>query len=144
MWRSKKFLLVALLVPAVLVGSISGVAFAQTENGEDSKPEARHEALLERVSEIYEENTGVTIDPQELQNAFAEAKGEMHEEAMHNHLQRLVDDGTLAQAQADQYSEWWESRPDIQLPPPPRFGPGPHGPGGPGPGLQPPEGDLAS
>jgi hypothetical protein len=111
--RSKKFIILAVLGTVVLVGSITGVVLAQTGNGDDSQPEARYEALLGRVCTIYEENTGVAIESQELENAFAQAQSEMQAEALKNHLQSLVDEGKITQDEADQYLEWWQSRPDV-------------------------------
>ena len=115
MWRSKKFIVIA-LAAVLLVGSITGVVLAQ--NGDDSQPEARHEALLERVCEIYQENTGVAVNPQELKDAFAQAQSEMLEEALGSRLQYLVEQGKITQGEADQYLEWWQSKPDV----PPGFG----------------------
>src|SRR4030043_1437598 len=111
MRRSKKFVLVTILATVGLVGSITGVVLAQ--NGDDSQPKAGPEALLERVSEIYEENTGVAIDSQKLKEAFAQAQSEIRGEAVKNRLQSLVDEGKLTQEQADQYLEWWQSKPDV-------------------------------
>ncbi len=107
MRRSKKFILVTILATVGLVGSITGVVLAQ--NGDDSQPKAGPEALLERVSEIYEENTGVAIDPQQLQEAFAQALSEMRTEALHNRLQSLVGEGKITQEQVDALQKWWES-----------------------------------
>ena len=120
MWRNKKFLLVALLVPAVLAGSIGGVAFAQGEDVDES----RSKPLLARVADK------LGIDQQALEDAFAEAQSEMRTEALGNHLQSFVDEGTITQEEADQYIQWWTSKPDIELPRSPRFGPGLHGTGG--------------
>ncbi len=124
MWRSKKFLMVVLLAAVLLVGSTAGVVLAQTGNGDDGQPEARDAALLDKVCEIYEQNTGVAIDSEALKDAFAQAQDEMRAEAMQNRLQNLVDQGTITQDEADEYLEWWESKPDV----PARFGFG--GPGG--------------
>jgi len=131
MKRNKKYILITVLSIAVAVGIVTGVVFAQSDNGDDIEPKARHEALLDRVCEIYEENTGVAIDPQALQDAFAEARGEMLDKAMDSRLQYLVDQGIITQEEADQYFEWWESRPDVQLPGCAPFGPKPNGPCGP-------------
>ena len=81
MWRKKKFILPVLIV-AVVAGSLGGVAFAQTENGDDGQPAARHEALLDRVCEVYEENTGVAIDSEALKDTLVQAGGEMRTEAL--------------------------------------------------------------
>ena len=120
MWRSKKFIVIALLATVLLVGSIGGVALAQTGNGEESHPDTHHEALLDRVIEIYEEKTGTAIDPEELEAAFAQARSELcpeplpggrmiDPEAMQERLQSLVEQGKITQEQADKMTEQWES-----------------------------------
>lgn len=124
MRRSRKFILIGLLAVVVLAGSIGGVALAQTGNGDDTQPGTQYIAILERVSEIYKEKTGVTIDPQELQNAFIQAGQERMTEARNQFRQRLIDEGQITQEQLDEFDAWLESKPDIPLP----FGKG--GPGG--------------
>jgi len=118
MWRSKK--VIAIVVAAVLViGGSVGVVLAADNGDEDgSPPEARHGVLLGRVCEIYEESTGTSIDPEALKDAFAQAQGEMRTEALNNWLQKLVDEDKIIQSQADQWMEWWQSRPDVPI----RFG----------------------
>jgi polyhydroxyalkanoate synthesis regulator phasin len=86
----------------------------------------RYEALLDRTCAIYQERTGVAIDSEQLKNVLEQAQGELLDEALETRLQNLVDEGEMTQEEADQYLEWWQSRPDIGLPLP--------GPGGPGPG----------
>ena len=112
MWRSKKLIIVAVLTAMMLTGSIGGVALA-ADNGDDSEPEAKYEALLDRVCEIYQENTGVTIDQEALKDAFAQAQSEMQNEALETWLQSLVEQGKITQEQADDYLEWWQVRPDV-------------------------------
>lgn len=114
MWRSKKFIIAMVLVAVVAVGSIGGIALA-ADNGEDSQPQAQHEALLERVCEIYEQNTGTAIDVQALKEAFAQAQSEIRNEALNNYLQSLVDEGKITQEQAGEYLEWWQLRPDVPI-----------------------------
>ena len=82
MWRSKKFIIIALLAAVVLVGSIGGVVLAQTENGNDSGPRARFGALVDRVCEFYNANPDrpCDIDADVLKAAFAEARSEMEAE----------------------------------------------------------------
>jgi len=115
MWRGKKVMVIA-LAALLLVGSSVGVVLA-ADNGDEagSPPEAQHWALLDRVCEIYEENTGTTIDQQALQDAFAQARSEIQAEAMQNRLANLVDKGRITQDEADQYLEWWQSRPDVAV-----------------------------
>jgi hypothetical protein len=114
MWRSKKF--IAIVVAAVLVigGSVGGTLAADTGNEDECSPGTQHAAMLDRVCAIYQENTGTTIDSQALQDAFAQAQSEMREEAMQNRLQNRVEQGEIFQDEADQYLEWWQSKPDVQ------------------------------
>jgi len=117
MWKTKKGILVALLVGVLLVGSIGGaVAFAQTGNDNGSQPKAQDDTLLDKVSAIYQKNTGVAIDTQQLKDAFAQAQSEMRDEAMQSRLQNLVGQGKITQDQADAYLKWSQAKPDIQLP----------------------------
>ena len=112
MWRRKKLIVVAVLVAVMLAGSIGGAVLA-ADNGDDSQPEARYGALWDKVSEIYEQKTGVALDQEALKDAFAQARSEVRDEALQNRLQNLVDEGKIAQEEADQYLEWWQSRPDV-------------------------------
>jgi hypothetical protein len=114
MFRSKKLIIGLVLAVVLLAGSIGGVALANGDD-DDSLPEARQGALLDKVCEIYKEKTGVTIDPEELEDAFAEAQSEMRAEALDNHLQSLVEQGEITQDEADQYKTWLESKPDFPL-----------------------------
>lgn len=125
MWRRKKLIIVAVLAAVMLVGSIGGVVLA-TDNGDDSQPEVRCGALWDRVSEVYEQKTGVALDQEALRAAFAQAQSdmraevlqklrEMETEALRNRLQNLVDQGKITQGEADQYLEWQQSRPDVSV-----------------------------
>ena len=118
MRRSKKFIIIAVTVAAVLAGILNGVAFAQTENEDEGQPEAKWEALFDRVLEIYEEKTGVAIDQKALKDSFIQARNEMRDEALQNRLQNLVDQERITQGEADEYLEWWQAKPDTPL----RFG----------------------
>ena len=123
MSRRKKLIIAAVLVAVMVVGIVGGVALA-ADNGNDSEPEAKHEALLNRVFEIYLENTGVAIDQEALKDAFAQARSEMQAKALETRLQSLVEEGKITQAQADEYLDWWQEKPDVP------FGFGFGGPGG--------------
>jgi polyhydroxyalkanoate synthesis regulator phasin len=111
---------------------------------DQATPSDRHQALLDRACVIYQESTGVAIDSEQLKDALEQAQGELQDEALEDRLQNLVDEGKMTQEEADQYLEWWQSRPDIEAPLPGLGGPGPGGgmtqargfgpPGGPGPG----------
>ena len=100
MWRSKKFIIGAVLAVVVLAGSLGGVALAQTESVSDGSGKT----LLARVAEI------LGIDQQKLEDAFAQARTDMRDEA----FQKLVDEGKITQEQADQYKVWLQARPDME------------------------------
>ncbi len=79
MWRSKKFIVITLLLVVILVGGAAGgIAYVQADSENDNAPQAQHRALLSRVCEIYEENTGATIELEQLENAFTQARQELH------------------------------------------------------------------
>ena len=126
--RSKKLIIAAVLALVVLAGGIGGAVLAAggEEGALDQDP---REALLDRVLEIYEQQTGVAIDAEALKGAFEQACEEGRTEAMQTRLQALVDEGTMTQAEADEYLEWQQSKPDVA----PGFGsPGRGGFRGPG------------
>jgi hypothetical protein len=113
MWRSKKFILIGLLTVVVLAGMLGGIAAAQANDDNSTKALANNTTLLEKVAEIYQQNTGVAIDSTELQKAFDQAKTEIATDVRDEFLQKLVDEGKITQEQADQFKVWLDSRPDI-------------------------------
>lgn len=107
MWRSKKFIIGAvLLVALVLAGSIGGIVYAQGDNEEDTSPRL---TLLDKVADK------LGIDRQQLEDAFTEAIDEMRDEAQAKWLEKAVDEGWLTEEEAQQYLEWWQARPDVQF-----------------------------
>ena len=132
MWKRKWFIPVV-VVSVLLIGGIVGgvVVAAGSDSSSDAEDQSqttdRYQALLDRACAIYEEKTGVAIDSEQLKDALDQARSEIQEEALESWLQDLVDEGKITQEEADQYLEWWQSRPDIELPLP---GLGGHGHGG--------------
>ncbi len=120
MWFRKKIILIPILVALVVVGSMVGVAFAQS--GSDSSGNT----LLARVAAI------LGIDQTKVEDAFAQAQKEMRDEASDSYLKDMVDQGTITQEQADQYKTWWDAKPDALD----KLGPG-FGFGGRGGGFRP-------
>ena len=113
MWRRKKLIVVAVLVAVMLAGSIGGAVFA-ADNEDESQPEARYGALWDKVSEIYEQKTGVALDQEALKDAFAQAQSEIGAEALDSYLQNLVDQGKITQEEADQFKAWLQAKPDME------------------------------
>ena len=116
MRRGKKFILIALMTIVVLAGTIGGVVFANTDDEDGSRAASHQEAMLNKVCEIYENNTGTAIDSQELQKAFAEARNEVMVNARENFRQKLIDEGKITQEQLDEHEAWLEARPETPFP----------------------------
>jgi uncharacterized membrane protein len=131
--KKRKWFIPVVVASVLLIGGITGGVVAannsssNTTAGNQTQATDQYQALLDRVCAIYEESTGVAIDSGQLKDALEQAQSEMQDEALQNWLQDLVDKGKVTQEEADQYLEWWQSRPDIELSLP---GLGGHGPGG--------------
>lgn len=120
--RKHKWFIPVVVASVLLIGGIvGGVVVAgddsssNTTAGNQTEAADRYQALLDRACAIYQENTGVAIDSEQLKDALDQAQGELQEEALESRLQNLVDDGKMTQEEADQYLTWWQSRPDIKL-----------------------------
>lgn len=115
MWKSKRFIIVAVIVAVVLVGTVAGVALAQANN--DSSTTTQGKTFAARVAAI------LGIDQQKVQDAFDKANRDIADEALSNRLDALVKSGKITQQQADQYESWWQSRPQGPLPGVGKMGP---------------------
>ena len=120
MWKRKWFIPVVVVSVLLIGGVVGGVVVAQSDNTTNTEDQSqladRYQALLDRVCGIYEEKTGVAIDQEQLKDAVKQVRSEMRDEAIENWLQNLVSKGEITQEEADQYLEWWQSRPDVTLP----------------------------
>jgi uncharacterized membrane protein len=119
--RKRKWFIPVVVLSILLIGGIAGGLIAAADDSSSntesqSRATDRYQALLDRTYAIYEEQTGVAIDSEQLKDALKQARGEMRHEALENWLQNLVDNGKITQEEADQYLEWWQSRPDVELP----------------------------
>ena len=117
--RKREWFVPVMVVSVLLIGGIVGgvvVAAEDSSNDTESKIADRHQALLNRACAIYEEETGVAIDSGQLKDALDQARSELRDEALQNLLEKLVDEEKITQEEAEQYLEWWQSRPDIKLP----------------------------
>ena len=132
MHKRKWFIPVVLSI--VLIGGIAGGVMVAADDSSGSVDQQnqladRHQELLDRACAIYQENTGTAIDPEQFKAALEQAQGELQEQALESRLDNLVENGKMTQDEADSYLEWWQSRPDIQVPLPGLGGPGPSGGG---------------
>jgi hypothetical protein len=119
MWRSKKFILIGLLTVVVVGGTLGGIAIAQANDQNNNRTDnaSQFSTLLDKVASIYQQNTGVAIDSQELAKAFTQAQGEMRDAALDKYLNNLVEKGKITQDQANQFKTWLNSRPDVPIGP---------------------------
>ena len=114
MKKGKKIALIALMVVIAIAGTIGGVVMAQSDDEDTTTTqETARLAYLERVCEIYYENTGVTIEASELQEALCQTVEEYREQARNQYLQRLVDEGIITEEQLNEWQEWLADMPDM-------------------------------
>ncbi len=107
MWKTKKFIIAAVLIAVVLVATVTSVALAQDPAG--TKP---RQTMLTRVAQI------LGIDQTKLEAAFKQAFNEQKETFKQNRaaaldkgLQQLVKDGKITQPQADAFEAWLKAKP---------------------------------
>ena len=125
MWFRRRIILIPLGIAVLLAGSIAGIAFAQDSTDSSGN------TLFARVATI------LGIDQTKLEDAFAQAQKEMRNEALTDYLDKLVEEGKITRAEADQYRGWWDSKPDALDKLAPGFGFGGRGGGfGPGCGMR--------
>ncbi|OGO07828.1 MAG: hypothetical protein A2Y92_05940 [Chloroflexi bacterium RBG_13_57_8] len=114
MWRNKKFIILAVLTILIIGVTLGGVAIAQADEEEtEAAQTANVSSFLDKVAEIYQQNTGVAINADELQKAMTEAGKALKNEALDNFLKKLVASGKINQEQADAYEAWLDSRPEF-------------------------------
>ncbi len=123
MWRRKKYVILGLLAAVLLAGaSIGGIALAQgNENEDDSQPTSTTSTFWDRIAGILQED-GVNVTSDQLKNAFKEAQEQAMTDALKDRLEKMVADDEITQEEADEYLQWYESRPDIAN----KLGPGDH------------------
>jgi hypothetical protein len=110
-WKSRKFILLAVLAVVALAGSISGIVYAQ-EGGEDEAEAADvdpRSVLLERIAEK------LGIDVEQLIDAVNEAVSEIRDEARLGWTDKVVEEGWLTAEEVQEYSDWWAAKPDIEF-----------------------------
>jgi hypothetical protein len=107
MFHNRKCITIAVILAAlVILGVASGVAYAQNSST-DSTTSNPQNTLLAKVAAI------LGIDQTKLENAYAQAQEEIQQEQLSSQLKAMVTDGTITQAQADAYLQWWQSKPDV-------------------------------
>jgi len=99
MWRSKKVIILAVLVAVLLFGTLGGVALANSGDENDTQPEIKCEAFLDKVCELYDDD----IDCGKLKTAFAEAKSQMQGEMPERIRARMMMGAGVFQCLVDEF-----------------------------------------
>ena len=103
----RRWLGIALITGVLAVGITGGTVLAQGDGTEGDSPV---QSFASRVAGI------LGLDETQVQDAITQARGEMRDEAVLRKLDRLVEMGRLTQEQADEYLEWYQSRPEGIFP----------------------------
>jgi hypothetical protein len=107
MFRSKKFIIIAVLLAVAIAGCIGGVAIAQTE-----EEETQTETIYDKVTAVLNAN-GIEITSDQLKDAFNEVKSQQRTAAIEKILDKLVENDKISQEEADEYSQWWSEKPET-------------------------------
>ena len=98
-WR---WLIGGVAAAVVMLSVAGGAIMAQQSDGKES----RMSAFAAKVASI------LGLEADDVENAMEQAREELADEALDDKLDELVEEGTITQAQADEYESWVESRPD--------------------------------
>ena len=114
MTKYMKFGLIAIVALTALSVGITAIAFAESPEVEVGGDGGPRQIFLSKVADI------LGLEEEQVADAFVQAQQEMREEAQEQRLQRAVDDGRIAEAEAEQIREWLQNRPEAlqQLGPP--------------------------
>lgn len=105
---NKRRWLYALILTGLLVIGITGGAVLAHGGGENGDSPVK--SFASRVAGI------LGLDESQVQDAFKQARAEMQDEALQAKLDKMVESGRLTQEEADEYKEWYDSRPDTLTP----------------------------
>jgi len=100
--------LYALILTGLLVIGITGGAVLAHGGGENGDSPVK--GFASRVAGI------LGLNESQVQDAFKQARAEMQDEALQTKLDKMVENGRLTQEEADEYKEWYDSRPDTLTP----------------------------
>jgi hypothetical protein len=109
MRKHKKTIIFSIVAVVVLTGGLVGGILATDQVfADDGNPgKGRRGALLTRTAQI------LGVDQTDLENAFKQANKELRTEALEAKLQEFVSSGKITQAQADEFMDWINLRPDV-------------------------------
>lgn len=100
----KRWLVIPAMAGLVVFALVAGGAvLAQTNGTEGDSPSSK---FVSRVAEL------LGVDEADVQDAFNQAAKEIQDEAIEQKLNKMVEAGRMTREQADEYIEWFQSRPE--------------------------------
>jgi hypothetical protein len=103
-YQIRKKILLPAAAAMVAIAIFTGGAVMAQENGTGETGVVP--SFASRVAAI------LNLSEADVQNAMDQAQTEMRDEATRNRLDSMVEQGRLTQAQADEYYNWLQSRPE--------------------------------
>ncbi len=105
----KKWLVIPVVMGVMVLAMtvLGGVALAQTD---DSDSSSTWSSFTSRVASI------LGLDETTVKDAMDQAAKEMQDESLKTKLDSMVAEGRITQEQADEYYEWYQSRPESLSP----------------------------
>lgn len=110
---TKKKVVISFVSTLLVLVAIFATTLAVSADDGDITPTAT--TIMERVAELYKNNTGFTLDPGQLQAAFNEAHQEVREQNRNTMLERLIENGVITEEEATDLREWINEKPDIDF-----------------------------
>lgn len=93
---------------------VAGIVSAQTPSDESGAASSTATADSSAPASFEERVAAVLgIEASELERAIEQVKGEIEAEEMQSKLASLVSEGVITQAQSDEISAWYASKPDV-------------------------------
>ena len=103
----KRWFVATLLVGVLAIGITGGTVLAQTDG-------TNSDSLVGKFASKVAAILG--LDETKVQDALKQAAGEIQDEALQRKLDHMVEIGRLTQEQADDYYEWYQSKPEGIFP----------------------------
>ena len=102
--KKKRSLLLVLFTAMLLaLGITGGAVLAQEGNTQD---DGARQSMASRVAAI------LGLGEQEVEDAFKQARREMHDERFETRMDRLVEKGQITEDEASEAIDWYQSRPE--------------------------------
>ena len=98
----RRWLLVTIIAGILALGITAGAVLAKGNGDGDSAAKS----FAGRVAAI------LGLEEAQVKDAFTQAANEAWEDRLNSKLDRMVEQGRITQDQADEYQEWFQSKPD--------------------------------